>query len=748
MMTGTYTELLEGLVRKISLFESSEEVDELLRDALSLLMGKNGSSLGAVYVYDDREGELLFRVGFDHGDYWDRCRCRNSRPPERLSLDDNEVGLAFQAGLIKIIDYDEAGEKEDFAAKIMIPIVRGPRRVGIFLMMHRDRDAYGQVDLSDLKRAVSLFGDMLIEASMLLGRRNGTAAPESSGLPRVIKGIRTSRGMGEAEALPLWSYGENWADSLPVKGSPEEEKALFEGALKRSHGQLAHLTESLSGGDEEMVSLIFTAQLLMLKDHGFTGKMEQLIAEGEAAFEAVQRIVNEYAELFSSMGEVRLAEKAQDVRDLGFRLINNMNDSREEGFSYGNRIVLSRHIYPSDLYRLAVEGVAGLVLHGAAVTAHISILAKSLNLPVLITDDKALFSIPEGTPLLLDGDGGRLFIDPDDSLRRSLKEERARREERRVYTWKGKTADGVGVKVLANVNILKDARESVAQGAEGIGLYRSEFPFIIKNDFLSEEQQYRIYHSIVSSQKGKPVTLRTADIGGDKLMQGQQQAEANPFLGVRGIRFSLANRGMFREQIRAMLRAGAGADLRILLPMVSDVEEVIQAKEEIDLCREQLESRGVPFNRAPQIGAMVELPSAALAVRELAQETDFLSIGTNDLTMYLLAVDRTNENLGHLYRSHHPTVLRVLAHIVRGAAAEKTDLSVCGDVASDPMMIPFLVGLGVRKLSVPPLSVESVKKRLNRFSLEDTESITREMLAIRKVSEMEEYRRRFTEDFD
>ena len=265
--------------------------------------------------------------------------------------------------------------------------------------------------------------------------------------------------------------------------------------------------------------------------------------------------------------------------------------------------------------------------------------------------------------------------------------------------------------------------------------------------FYQKSSNTGFYKSIVHSQPGKPVILRTADIGGDKLLQGRSEAETNPFLGVRGIRFSLANREMFRDQLKAMLRAGEGADLGIMLPMVSDVEEIFQAKEELQICIDQLDKRGESFNRQPRIGAMVELPSAAMSVGELAAETDFLSIGTNDLIMYLLAVDRTNENLSHLYRSHHPTVLRVLATIAEEAGDKLCELSVCGDVASDPMLIPFFVGLGIRKLSVSPAKVEPVKQHLSKFSLQEMEAISREMLSIKRLREMEQYIENFKDKY-
>ncbi len=300
------------------------------------------------------------------------------------------------------------------------------------------------------------------------------------------------------------------------------------------------------------------------------------------------------------------------------------------------------------------------------------------------------------------------------------------------------TADGTRIRLLANVNLYLDALLAAERGAEGIGLYRSEFPFIIRNDFLSEDEQAELYGRVVATVPSGPVLLRTADIGGDKLMQGREE-ERNPFLGVRGIRFSLANRELFREQLRAMLRAGQGRELGIMLPMVSTPEEVEEARAELGLCLRALAAEGLPHNRAPRLGAMVELPSAVMDIEELAKATDFLSIGTNDLIMYLLAVDRTNERLGPLYRSHHPTVLRSIAQVVAGVGDKLGELSVCGDSAADPLMIPFLIGVGIRSLSLAPARIDEVRSLLGRLDIAEAQEVARRMLAIRKVREMEAY---------
>jgi phosphotransferase system enzyme I (PtsP) len=737
----SYPLLLKDLINEMSLFESAGEVDEILTKALGLLMEKDGAHLGSAYVYDVKRDDLVFRVGYDKGDLWDRCRCGDKKAPRRFTLDDSHMGKAFSENTIKVISRNNSSGDYSYGTKILVPITRGPEKLGVLILAYKDENAQERVNLNELKEAVALLGDMLSEASMLIDHIN-LSQGELLPIAQVIRGKKTSHGIAQGRAFPLWSdHKKPGMGEEETCGTVDEEKALFERALVLSQNQLTSLTEKVSAEDREIASMIFTAQLLMLKDNSLTDKMIDLIETGKSAAESIHSVIEEYARIFSQMTEVRLSEKAQDVRDLGYRLSSNLNGEDDNSFSYSGKIVLSRHIYPSDLYRLSLDGAAGIVLRGATVTSHISILAQSLDIPVLTTDDKSLLSIEEGTPLVLDVDGGKLYVNPEDITRRAILDNRKKQTIRKSYTIKGQTKDGVMVKVMANVNISKDAHEAVRQGAEGIGLYRSEFPFILKNDFLSEEQQYRIYRSIAVSQKGKPLVFRTADIGGDKLLQGRSEEESNPFLGVRGIRFSLANKEFFHDQLKAMLRAGAGEDLHILLPMVTDWEEIVRAKEEINHCLGQLRENRVPHNDKPLIGAMIELPSAAISVEEIIEETDFISIGTNDLTMYLLAVDRTNDKLTHLYRSHHPVVLKVLSSIISKACERNTDLSVCGDVASDPLMIPFLVGLGVRKLSVSPQSIEEVKEILQKKTLDEMKKTAQEMLSINKLSHMENYRK-------
>lgn len=564
-------------------------------------------------------------------------------------------------------------------------------------------------------------------------------------LPEKIYGRTAAAGHALGTALPIEKELNLIHRTGPEGESREEALARFDRAVETSKSQLEQLQGSPGDAYYDVASLIFSFHLLMLDDDAFTGEMRNAIDEGDTPEHAVRQVASNYANSFTSMREGRIAEKAQDVRDVGYRLLVNLAGKSGDGEDFRGRIAIARHIFPSELVRLATERIEGAVLFGTGVTAHIAILSKSLGLPVMITQDRRLFDIPEEEELFLDASEGHLFIRPSGELRAHAERTCAREEEQKEAPEEGVahgaagTEDGTAVTLLANVNIHNDALRARKGGAQGIGLYRSEFPFIIRNEFLSEEQQYRLYSQVVSAFPEGEVILRTADIGGDKLMAGQEEEERNPFLGVRGIRFSLAYPDEFRKQLRAMLRAGANRQLKIMFPMVAAPEEVAEGKEFVEEARQELERQGIPHCTTPRVGAMVELPSAVITIQELAKETDFLSIGTNDLIMYMLAVDRTNERLSELYRSHHPVVLRSLSMIVKGASEKISELSVCGDSAGDPLMLPFYLGLGIRKLSLSPSRLQPIRRLIGRLTLERSEKIAREMLEVQDLEEMDHY---------
>ena len=553
-------------------------------------------------------------------------------------------------------------------------------------------------------------------------------------------------GIGEAvvtgPALLFWSAPERQGRQRKVEEDRRQSTERLDRAIAATEAELQELLGDTESELYDVVSLLFSTHLLMLTDEAFSGAIRDLVAAGQTPEDAVQATVASFVRTFSKLREARLAEKAHDVRDIGRRLLANLSGEEEARGTMAGSIVVADDVLPSDLVRMVMERAAGLVICGATLTAHISILAQSLSLPVLLTSDRRALEIASDTPLMLDAHEGTLHISPAAeelalhglAVTSSLTTAVPRADADNPVPCDD--SDLCGLKILATVNLLGDARHGAASGADGIGLYRSEFPFIIRNDYVDEAEQLGVYRPIVATAAGKPVVLRTMDIGGDKLLAGREE-ERNPFLGVRGIRFSLANRELFREQLRAMLQAGADSDLHIMFPMVSGVDEIRQAREEVELCIDQLTREGRRHHGSPRIGAMVELPAAVISIEELAHETDFLSVGTNDLTMYLLAVDRTNDRLSELYRSHHPVVLRTLADIARRVGDGLSDLSICGEAAADPLMVPFFLGIGVRKLSVAPRQIPHVRSTAARYDRETAGTYAESVLAIRSLSEMD-----------
>jgi len=491
-----------------------------------------------------------------------------------------------------------------------------------------------------------------------------------------------------------------------------------------------------------VAQLIFNAYLLILADDEFSGAIRRKIESGASPANALVEVVNRYINIFSVSSNPRLQEKEHDMKDLGHRLLENLLGGERAPGDYSGQIILADSLLPSDVLKLATEKAEGFVVQGG-MTSHIAIICRSLQKPMVMVDPQQFLMFQESSELLIDGSQGTIYIQPSpDVLKEYEEHRRASAEIEAAASVKGETftADGSRVHLFANINLLSDLKLADKFRAEGVGLYRSEFPFIIRNAFPSEEEQCRVYGRIVEAMEGREVTFRTLDIGGDKLLSYQSEIEeTNPFLGLRGIRFLLRNKDVFVEQLCAMLRAGVGGNTRIMFPLISSVDEFMEAREVVRACMTQLDERGVEYNRETQLGIMVELPSAVTLVEDLAHEVDFMSIGTNDLIQYTLAVDRTNETVSKLYLSHHPAILRAIERVASVAKRHRVDVSICGDIARDTKMIPFLLGAGISKFSIAPRQMPSIQKAVASISMEKAVYTARKMLELSKVSEVEAF---------
>ena len=411
---------------------------------------------------------------------------------------------------------------------------------------------------------------------------------------------------------------------------------------------------------------------------------------------------------------------------------------------YRGQVIIAHELLPSDILKLSAENVEGFIV-SSGVTSHNAIICRSLGIPMVAVGRDLADGIANGEELFMDAGQGIIYLRPSDEVYAKYQElDDAWKALHNASDVKSKTLTkcGVRVQIHANINLLSDLKPARKFKAEGVGLYRSEFPFIVRNDFPTEEEQFVIYKKLVDQMKHKPVTFRTLDIGGDKMLSYYSNVnEANPFLGMRAIRFSLQNKDIFCQQLRAFLRAGAGGNTRIMFPLIASVDDFDEARAIVHECMDGLEAEGIPFNRETQLGVMMELPAAVEVADDLAQEADFLSIGSNDLIQYMLAVDRTNEQVSSLYLAHHPAVLRAVNRIVSAAIAHGKDISICGDLSADPRMLPFLVGIGLKKFSIDMIHAPTIQRVVQAYTLKEAEEIAENMLGFGRISEVEAFLR-------
>ncbi len=501
----------------------------------------------------------------------------------------------------------------------------------------------------------------------------------------------------------------------------------FRAAIERAKERLAHVRDRAAAhaGPEE--AAIFDVQIGILDDHDLINQVESYIRQNLAAEKAFDVVLHEWRARFAHHASPMMRERVGDLTDVHIRLLSlllGLPDHDPVDVAKGAKAILVTHdLTPSLTVQLDREAIAGIATDAGTRTSHVAILARSLGLPAVVGLRDAIQRLTGGEHVVLDGSTGTLVINPTDAEvavfhHRAEREARDEAELRLLVSADSVTSDGVRITLRANVDLPEESVLAATSGAEGVGLMRTEFLIVGRTGMPDEEEQYRAYRKVVEAFGGKPVVIRTFDIGGDKLPAGGFPHEPNPFLGWRAIRMCLDESEMFKVQLRALLRAAAHGDARIMLPLVVTIDEVRQAHRLLDEAAAELEERGVPFRRDLPLGIMVETPAAAMSADVLAKEVSFFSIGTNDLVQYTLAVDRGNVNLAARFTPLHPAVLRLVKRTVDVGRAAGLEVAVCGEMASQPVMAFALIGLGVRQLSVAPRTVTLVKHIVRGISAE------------------------------
>ncbi|HEY6200338.1 MAG TPA: phosphoenolpyruvate--protein phosphotransferase [Candidatus Binatia bacterium] len=563
-----------------------------------------------------------------------------------------------------------------------------------------------------------------------------------------LTGLSVAPGFGRGKAFLMKPRIDLNSVKKERAQNPKREIERFRAAVERGMEQLQNIKQRMSTLISTEEGAVFDAHRLIIGDPVLIEQIESRIRKERCIAEyAVSSVFAEHLSSFSRIEDEYLRERAADVKDVAQRLLESLSGLSEQRLVLPpNSILVAEDLLPADLSLIEGDHFRGIVLATGGVTSHASILAKSFEIPTVVAVEGLLENVRDGDSLIIDGNSGVVYINPSQEVVREydrLEREylALNKELAELRDLPAETRDGHRVLLYSNVGMLSDIAFAQLHGAQGIGLYRTEIQFLAHRDFPSEEEQFTIYRRVVEGFGGKPVTIRTLDIGADKYPAYVRRgtAEQNPFLGWRSIRVSLEMPEFLKTQLRAILRAGAYGFVRLLIPMVTSLEEILQVKEILAEVREELEREGAPFDRQMELGIMVEVPSIVHQVSRIVREVDFLSIGTNDLIQYILAVDRGNHKVAALYEPLHPAVLSALMNVIEGAKKQGKRVGMCGEMAGDPLCTILLLGMGLEEFSMGSLFIPVVKKIVRTVTYREAKAAADIVLRMDTVGEIKKY---------
>lgn len=563
----------------------------------------------------------------------------------------------------------------------------------------------------------------------------------------LLPGHGASRGSALGRARVRLPHVLDVAEQHIRQDQIDDELARLHEAVDATRREMHSLRARLHGALAQEVGEFLDLHALLLDDPELLHGLDQLIRAGRYTADYALRLQRDrLAAVFDGMDDAYLKSRMDDLDHVIGRIHAHLHQRATDTPGVAGEVLVSDNVAPSELAELQQQGVVAVVTAAGSALSHSAILARSLHLPLVVGNAQALQRINDGDVLLVDGSTGEVVVNPDpDDLRRYRERLRdAAREQRelgRLRSKPSRTRDGVDVALWANAESLEDVAKAHALGAAGVGLYRTEFLFLQRRELPGEDEQFQVYRDLVLGMSGRPVTIRTLDLGADKadrtgLAIGD---EDNPALGVRGVRLALAHVEVFDTQLRAILRASAYGPVRILVPMVSGREELVEVRRRLRRAGLQLRKQGHEIAGHVELGAMIEVPAAAIAFHGFVDVVDFVSIGTNDLVQYLLAADRNNEALGELYSPLHPGVLRLLRHVISIGAEHKVPVAMCGEMAGDATLAPMLLALGLREFSLHPATLLELRKAIRDSDLSDLQSRAAKLLQARDRAGIERW---------
>ena len=749
--------IIEDVGRIIS---SSSDPADSLRAIVKLIADKFSVDVCSIYIFDAAKNRLSLAatVGLSE----------DMVGKIYMSIDEGLTGFVLKRMRPLFVTdparhprykYFEGSGEERYHSFLGLPLVYHGEPLGVLVVQTADEEAIDESDIVIFSTVASQIAGVAAYANLLRDMKKKTGpAPErpdaASDQQReverltkrdMLRGVPVSAGFGEGRAHYLREsvgFSDVYFHEAP---DVDNEISRFENALKRSEVQVERLCSDvrseISPEDED----ILRTYLKYLHDLGLRKKIIAKIKEKNAAEYALKEVILDYMRQFSRMEDPYLRERGYDIEHVGKRILQNLlgfEDDDPKIFAE-KTIVIASGISPGELINLRQANMVGIIVSKGGAASHASILARSFEIPMVIVSRSFLKEVQEHDLLIIDGRSGVIYHEPSEIIIREyqrLADDKARQYGRleAIRSKKAQTPDGFKVRLGANISLLSDFELVEKYGADHIGLYRTEFPFLVRERFPSEKEQVDLYQRVLAAADGKDVTIRTLDVGGDKFLSYlDYPREDNPFLGWRSIRVSLELRDVFKDQIRAILRASAFGNLKILFPMICSVREIKDTLSIIDEEKSGLREKGIPFDDGIKVGLLLEVPAAAVILEKLLKYVDFVSVGTNDLTQFVLAVDRNNQKVAPIYNPLHPAVISTIRDIASVCRKNNKPMVICGEAASNPKCAYLYLAMGIDQLSMNAPSVPIIKHLIRHVSLADAKEVLAVALSMEDTEEIE-----------
>ncbi|MDX1732897.1 MAG: phosphoenolpyruvate--protein phosphotransferase [Halioglobus sp.] len=702
-----------------------------LGDALEIIVGRVRDAMGtqvcSVYMRDPATARYIFRA----------TRGLNPELVGEASLAQGEGLVGLVAEHAEPVNLENAAEhekfqflegigEENFHSFLGVPIIHQRKVLGVLVVQQAERRRFDESEVSFLVTLSAQLAGVIAHAQV-----TGSVDPgaESGARRAKISGIPGAPGVAIGTVVVVTPGADLYA--VPQRSAEDRRKEVraFREALDSVRKDIQVVADNLGSELSPEDHALFDVYLNILDDSYIGSEVVSLIKSGQWAQGALAQVMIEHIRHFERMEHSYLKERAVDVKDLGTRVLAYLQASDQEEVVYPDQAILvGDELTASSLGEIPREKLAGLISVRGSGTSHVAILARAMGVPTVMGAVDLPYTRLRDHELIIDGYNGAVYVNPEPEVRARFQEilDEDKALSRDLESLRDEpcvTLDGQRLPLWVNTGLMADISRSLEQGAEGVGLFRTEVPFLLRDRFPSEEEQRQIYRSQLEAFAPKPVTMRTLDIGGDKSLPYFPIEEDNPFLGWRGIRVTLDHPEIFLSQVRAMLKANEGiGNLRIMLPMICNVEELAESLELINRSHRELRTEGFE-GELPPVGVMIEVPAAVYQARDLARRVDFMSVGSNDLTQYLLAVDRNNARVAELYHSLHPAVLRALADVASASRAEGVTVSICGELAGDPGAALLLLAMGYDVLSMNSTSLPKVKKALRNVRTEEAQAL-------------------------